>query len=222
MTLTTITTCAIPCAGMSRKLAVTVPLSGGLQSPWLWLCVQETKVVPTGKGSVNTTLVAVLGPRLLMVSWYVSWLPETTGSGKSVFVRERSATAPGVGVAVGVVVAVGEGDGEDVGVAATQGSRYWKTPVAVAVHPVLAVTVTSTGVPTATGVPPGVPAGQAGGTAPLSGTVTMTSFEETETMDAECPPTVTLVTLPRFEPAMVMLVPGPPEDGLTELMIGFV
>lgn len=51
--------------------------------------------------------------------------------------------------------------GTGVGVGATHGS--WNAPEAVAEHPAEFVTVTS---PTETRVPPGAPAGQAGGVKP--------------------------------------------------------
>jgi hypothetical protein len=232
VTVTVIVTWANPPGGMDPRLAITVPLAppaGPVQLPWLvvqavqlgfWTDVQ--KVVPAGKGSVTTTLAAALGPLLVTPIVKVSMLPDVTGFGEAVFVMTRSAVATGVlvgvSVLVGVTVIVGVGVG-----ATVHGNLYWKAPGEVVVHVVKAeVTVTSTAAPTFKNVPAGVPAGQAGAVAPLSGTVTMIVVGETAPIDAARPPKVTLVTLPRFAPLMVTTVPGDPEFGLTEVMIGFV
>ena len=147
---------------------------------------------------------AVLGSGVVYGERYVELAQVSDGiRGESVFV-ERSATGPGVGVAVGRCRRRSGGARRRtaVGVGATHGSLYWKAPVAVVEHPVTAeVTVTSTAVPTLTNVP-GVPAGQSGGDAPLSGAETTTSVAETEVMAAVRVPRVTLVMLPRFAPKM--------------------
>ena len=50
-----------------------------------------TSVTPAGSVSVNTTPVAVDGPRLVTVMEYVSTLPALTGSGESAMSTPRSA-----------------------------------------------------------------------------------------------------------------------------------
>jgi len=164
----------------------------------------------------------------------------TTVPGDPLLLSERSAIPPTVGVGVGVAVGVGVGVGVGVfvrvgvfvGVAVIEGvgdgvtvhgNLYWKAPGEVVVQFVKAeVTVTSTAVPTLTNVPAGVLGGQAGAVAPLSGTVTTTAVGETVLIGAARPPKVTLVMLPRFAPLMVTTVPGGPEFGLIEVMMGLV
>src|SRR5436190_23827566 len=69
VTVTTIVTRVKLGEVMVPMLAVTLPLdpiAGPTQLPWL--VVQETNVVPTGRGSFNTTPLEVPGPLLLMPS----------------------------------------------------------------------------------------------------------------------------------------------------------
>ena len=104
-----------------------------------------------------------------------------------------------------------------------QGSWNWKALATVVVQAVSAeATVMSTGFPMLISVPAGVPAGQAGAVAPLSGTVTTTEPDETELIGAGRVPNVTLVMLPRFVPVIVTTVPGRPEAGLIAVMTGLV
>src|SRR5712692_1061077 len=91
VTVTWIVTRAKPGVGMEPRFAMTLPLdptAGPRQLPWL--TVQERKVVPTGRGSFNTTPLEVLGPLLLTPSWYVNVLPDTTGLGEAFLVSARS------------------------------------------------------------------------------------------------------------------------------------
>ncbi len=56
-----------------------------------WLGTAETNVTEPGSVSVTTTPVASDGPRFVTVTAYVTLLPATTGSTRSVFVIVRSA-----------------------------------------------------------------------------------------------------------------------------------
>src|SRR5262249_49622954 len=98
------------------------------------------------------------------------------------------------------------------------GSWYWKVPATEAEQVVSEeVTVTSTGEPTLISVPAAVPAGQAGAVALLSGAVTGTE----DAVGAETRGT----GLPALVTAGVVIgrvVPGGPEAGLTEVIVGLV
>src|SRR5712692_534053 len=68
VTVTTIVTRLKPGVGIEPRLALTLePTAGPRQLPWL--TVQEKNVVPTGRGSFNTTPLEVPGPLLLTPSW---------------------------------------------------------------------------------------------------------------------------------------------------------
>jgi hypothetical protein len=62
--------------------------------------VADTKPTPAGNVSVKLTPVAVLGPALLTLTVYVRLPPDTTGSGLSALVIDRSTEAVTVVLAV--------------------------------------------------------------------------------------------------------------------------
>ena len=76
---------------MQRVGCAGSPGTPGTQVPPTLLT--ETTVTTLGRRSWITTLVAVDGPPLCTVSVYVMFVPATSGSGASLFVRLRSETA---------------------------------------------------------------------------------------------------------------------------------
>jgi hypothetical protein len=91
---------------LTTKAKVAVPLAARLAMVHLYgtvlvhvhpdplVSVSEEKVVPVGKVSASTTVVAAAGPLLVTVWEYVMLLPADTGFGVPVFVTLRSACVP--------------------------------------------------------------------------------------------------------------------------------